>query len=277
MISPARRSLDRMDDAELIARLDRELRTDPRVLAAWLAGSRGRGDHDRYSDVDVWLVTADADRAGFLADWPATCDRITPTVYRERLGGAPVVTHVTPEWLRFDVSVGVPGDVAGRSGTGLAVLFDRAGLAARLRPDAPPLAPDPDRIAALATEFLRVLGLLPVVVGRGEYVVGVSGAGLLRTLLVRLMLEDVAVPDRGGALRLVGLLPPDRLAVLAGLPPAAATRESVVAAHLACARAFLPLGRQLAARTGAGWPAAMEAACRRHLADTLGVDVDMAP
>ncbi|HEY3502376.1 MAG TPA: nucleotidyltransferase domain-containing protein [Actinocatenispora sp.] len=261
-----------MDDDMLIAAIDRELRADSRVLAAWLAGSRGRGEHDAYSDVDVWLVTADADRDGFVADWPATCDRITPTVLRERVFGGPVFTHVTPEWLRFDVAVGVPGDVPGRSRRGLAPLFDRAGLAERLRTAGEPLAPDPARVAALGTEFLRVLGLLPVVVGRGEYVVGVSGAGLLHGLLVRLMREDVAVEDRGGALRLAGLLPPDRLARLADLPPLAATRESVVAAHLAYARLFLPLGRELADRTGAAWPGEMEAACRRRLADTLGVD-----
>lgn len=258
----------------LIAAIEEELRADPRVLAAWLAGSRGRGDADAYSDVDVWLVTAAGDRDAFVADWPATCDRITPTVLRERVLGGPVFTHVTPEWLRFDVAVGVPGDVPGRDRAGLAPLFDRAGLAARLRTGSAPLAPDPARIAALGTEFLRVLGLLPVVVGRGEYVVGVSGAGLLHSLLVRLVREDVAVPDRGGALRLAGLVPPDRLARLADLPPLSATRESVIAAHLAYARLFLPLGRELASRAGGAWPAAMEAACRRRLADTLGIDAE---
>ena len=117
---------------------------------------------------------------------------------------------------------------------------------------------------------MRVLGLLPVVVGREEYVVAEMGAGLALNLLVDLMLEDVAVEDRGGAMYLNRLLPFRRQQSLMALPPIAANRESVINAHLACAELFLPLARDLHARCGLQWPQALEAALRRHLDKTLG-------
>lgn len=78
-----------------------------------------------------------------------------------------------------------------------------------------------------------MLGLLPVVIGRGEFVVGQSGVGLLRSMLIDVMLEEVAVEDRGGALHLNQLLPAHRQQVLTDLPPIRATRDSVIAGHVA--------------------------------------------
>jgi hypothetical protein len=85
------------------------------------------------------------------------------------------------------------------------------------------------------------------------------------------MVEDTDVADRGGALRLKGLLPPRRLHALAGLPPIAATRESAIEAHLACARLFLPYAGELSERTDAAWPAGLEAAARSYLRAALSV------
>ena len=116
----------------------------------------------------------------------------------------------------------------------------------------------------MTTEFIRVLGLLPVVVGRDEHVVGASGATLLRTMLVQLALEDVAVEDRGGALHLRALLPDERYRAIAGLPPVLANRDAVIEAHTAAARIFIPLAESLAARCGAEFPAEFYAATREH-------------
>jgi hypothetical protein len=118
-----------------------------------------------------------------------------------------------------------------------------------------------------------VLGLLPVVVGRQEYVVAASGVGLLRGLLIQLMLQDVAIEDRGGALKLAGVLPADRLQALADLPAVEATRESVIAGHLACAQLFLPLARQIAKACDADWPTELEQALRDHLRRTLALEL----
>ncbi|MDJ1134466.1 nucleotidyltransferase domain-containing protein [Streptomyces iconiensis] len=262
-----------MDPDGLISRISQVLQDEQRVLAAWLSGSRGRGTADAYSDVDVWLVVAADDVRDFTEDWPKLCDRITPTVLRQQVRGGPVFNAVTPEWLRFDVAIGTPEDVPSRSRSTLKPLFDRAGLTERLKPEGEPLGPDAAKVAGLTTEFLRVLGLLPVVIGRQEYVVAASGAGLLRQLLIQLMLEDVAVEDRGGVLHLDGLLPPERMRTLSGLPPIEATRSAAVEGHLACARAFLPLARELHGRCGLEWPRELEEAARRHLRTALDLEL----
>ncbi len=258
-----------MDYQQLIERITAALREDDRIRAAWLSGSRGRGTADEYSDVDLWLVAETAEIPELVGSWPARVEQITPVVLCRQLGQLPVFHHITPDWLRFDVVVGSPDEVPTRTRSTLVPLFDRAGLHARLAQAGAARQPDPDRITALGTEFIRVLGLLPVVLGRGEYVVAASGAGLLRTLLIELMTEDVPVEDRGGVLHLGRLLPPDRLAALTALPPISATLESVLAAHRDLAELFLPLGHELAQRTGATWPDRLERAALTHLRGTL--------
>jgi hypothetical protein len=208
---------DRTSATDLIPVIKEVLQQDSRILAAWLAGSRGRGTEDEYSDTDVWVVVADDDVAGFVQDWPAISAKITPTVLQQQVGRLPVFNQVTPEWLRFDLSVGTPEQVPERSRSTLRLLFDRADLHDRLKPTGPPLAPDPAAVRHLVTEFLRVLGLLPVVLGREEYVVAASGVGLLRGLLIHLMLQDVSLEDRGGALKLARILPDERLQALTDL------------------------------------------------------------
>jgi len=258
---------------DLIERAAHVLSRDDRVLGVWLTGSHATGANDLFSDVDLWVVMNPGDIEGFCADWPKISGEIAPTVLLRQIGTRPIFNQVTADWLRFDVSFGTPTDISGRTTSTVKSLYDPTGLSAGLSEPRPPLQPDPERIESLGQEFLRVLGLLPVVVGRGEYVLGESGAGLLREMLIELMLEDVAVEDRGGALYLNRLLPSDRLQTLVDLPVMAANRQSVLAAHVACAAAFLPLARELHERCGLRWPQELEDAARRHLATTLDADL----
>lgn len=258
------------DGDELLARVIETLEGDGRVRAAWLAGSHARGTQDRYSDLDLWLVVDEKDKDSFVEDWPKLSDQVSPSVLRQRVFGS-TFTHITGQWERWDVSIGVPADVPKRTRSTVKVLFDHDGLNDRLLPPGEPLQPNPAKVSGLVTEFLRVMGLLPVVLGREEYVVGVSGAGLLRGMIVQLFLEDVAVEDRGGALHLNTLLPPERLQALTELPVVEATRESVLQAHLACARLFLPQARELSERIGAAWPEELNTALNRRLDSELHV------
>jgi len=263
------------DRDALIERLVAALGAHEAVRGVWLGGSLGRGEGDAYSDVDLVVAVDDAGREDFLDGWDAVAASIAPIVLSSRLGGGSfaVLNHVTAGWLRFDVSVVRPAAMSGYTRTGVRTLLDRDGLDATLRPHGELTPPDARRVAALTTEFFRVLGLLPVVVGRQEYAVGASGAGLLRTMLIQLATEDVPAEDRGGVLHLRRLLPARRMAEIDALPAIEATRESVVAAHLAAAALFLPLARDLSARTGVAWPDTLESALRTHLARELSLDL----
>lgn len=231
------------------------------------------GHADEFSDIDLLAVSDDLDHAGLIADWPGLCAQITPVVLRQQHGeGTSVVfSHITPAWLRFDITIGVTGHVPGRPRNLVTELFDRDGLTAQLGPDAAPRQPDPATVEYLITEFWRVMGLLPVVVGRDDLLVAVSGSALIRTLLIKLLLEDVAVADRGGALHLERLLPAAHADLLRALPPIRADVDSAIAVHLACVGIFLPVARNLAARTGVAWPTQLEAAARGHLVRELGL------
>ncbi|GIG56351.1 hypothetical protein Lfu02_07230 [Longispora fulva] len=253
----------------LVDDLTSALSGHPGALGLWLAGSRGRGDHDRYSDVDLWLVVDDV--GAFVADWPALCDTVTPTVLREQVGGAPVFTHVTPDWLRFDLSVSPVADVPGRSRVGLVPLLDRAGLHTQLAGPLPPPDVDADRAVAVTKEFLRVVGLLPMVLFRGDRVLAASGATLVRRLLNDLMDLSVPAVDPGGATRRYAALSAGHRAVLETLPAIEATGESVLAVHRACGAAFVPLARELC---GDRFPEELHTALVAHLrregCDVLG-------
>ena len=257
----------------LIERAESVLSQDDRVLGVWLAGSFGRGTDDRYSDVDLWVVVGDGDLDAFCADWPSLCDRIAPIVLRRQLRSQPIFNQISTDWTRFDVSVGTPDKVGTRTTSTVKALYDPHGLSEQLLAPRGPKQPDPQRIQALTEEFFRILGLLPVVVGRGEFIVGQSDAGLVRGLLIDLMLEDVAVEERGGALHLNRLLAAEQRQILVDLPQPKAERESVIAAHLAGAAAFLPLARDLHQRCGLDWPQQIDEAARRHLSETLSVDL----
>ncbi|WP_248582988.1 nucleotidyltransferase domain-containing protein [Nocardioides sp. InS609-2] len=243
------------------------LERDPRVRGAWLVGSLGRGAGDELSDLDVLVVVDLGDRETWLVDWDEAIAARIPVVLQQRieLGEMVVLNHVTEDWVRFDVSVVPPGDLVERAASSVKVLFDRDDLQSSMTGQARPIPPSGHRVGALAREFLRVLGLLPVVLGRDELEIGASGSGLLRGLLIQLMLEDACVPDRGGALKLRGVLRNEHLELLRRLPPIEATRESILAVHLAGAEGFLPLARELSERTGEPWPQDLETALRRHL------------
>ena len=150
-----------------------------------------------------------------------------------------LVSAITRDWLRCDLFMVAPDGLAGRAQSTLTPLIDPDDLHSALPDDLLPGASKPARVQGLIEEFIRVLGLLPIAVGRGEHVVATRGAGLLRDMLVDLMLEDAALPGGHGALHLSRLLSPEDMACLAALPPARPDRPDVEA-HLATARAFVP-------------------------------------
>jgi hypothetical protein len=260
----------------LLDRCTAVLEADPRIIGAWLMGSLGRGTGDRYSDVDVWAVVEAGDVEPFADGWPGLSERIQPAVLTLRIGrgGSVTISQVGQDFSRLDLTVTSPGAVPDRARDAVSTLFDRGGLEGRLGPPARPHPPAPERVASSAREFLRVLGLLPVVIGRDELVVAASGAGLLRTMLIDLVRDEAALPHPPGALRLREIISPERERMLASLPPLEATRESAIALHLACARQFLPIARRLAAATGATWPSALERAVAGHLRRELGIELE---
>lgn len=55
---------------ELLSRIVAVLRSDTRVVGAWLAGSQGRGEGDEWADLDLHIVVKDEALAAFLSERP---------------------------------------------------------------------------------------------------------------------------------------------------------------------------------------------------------------
>ena len=92
---------------------------------------------------------------------------------------------------------------------------------------------------------------------------------------MNLMLEQATPLDRGGALRLGTLLPPDQMRVLEALPFPRPARAEVIEAHIEIARQFFPRARVLAKRFGVAWPDEFEAATHRILDKAFGAGCDV--
>ncbi|WP_374573550.1 aminoglycoside 6-adenylyltransferase [Phenylobacterium sp.] len=257
---------------ELIDAVATRAQGDERVRALFLGGSLGRGEGDDFSDVDLIAVVGADDHKAFVAEalpWVEAAVEIVN--WKAPHPPLPLFTAITADWARLDLTVTVPGVVSGARDE-LKPLIDRDGVHEALRPRRREGGPDPQRLDVLVREFLRVLGLLSVVVGRGEVAVSVTGAGLQRQAIISLLVEEQGLPTPPGALSLSRVLPPDDLELATGLPLAAADMDSVIDTHLAYARIFLPRARALAERIGAPWPDAFEAATRAHLKRAIGRD-----
>lgn len=259
------------DQQTLLDQILAALAADGRVRSAWLSGSFGKGAGDAWSDVDLTVVVDGPDLAACLRDCAAGALGLPATVFSHLVHGR-IFSGVTPGWSRFDLAFLTPAEFSGQDGAGLRRLLGETAA-----PPPRPAAPDSDaadRISRLAHEFLRVLGLSPVCLGREEWLVGQQGVELLRGMLVELMLEANGVPRSArGAKRLNDFLHPEQRAALEALPVPAAERAALSAAQGEIARLFLAEARPLTQRLGVAWPEAFEAATRDHLRRELGLAI----
>lgn len=264
-----------MNQQDIIAAAKTAFRDDEAVRGLFLSGSFGRGTQDEWSDVDLLAIVAKDDQRGVADRWKVALNALQPVVYWNELErGGFLINAVTEDWLRCDLYMVEPGHIGQRAKNTIAPLIDRDGIYDAL-PDALPLkTPNPHALRYQINEFIRILGLTPVAMGRGEYLTAVMGNGLLRGLLADLFMQDVSDPDTGGILHMSKLLPAEQIRIMSDLPFPNATAEAVLEGHLAVARIFMPRARQMAERLNVEWPEAFEAATRRVLEEKLGAKAD---
>ncbi|MEQ9636116.1 MAG: aminoglycoside 6-adenylyltransferase [Devosia marina] len=241
------------------------------VRGLFLAGSFGRGSADEWSDVDLIAVVTDGQERIVADHWRSALHAITPIVFWNELSrGVLVLNAISEDWLRCDIAIVARKEFGHRAKNTVKPLIDRDGIYDALPDSLPPREPDAGTVRYLIHEFIRMLGLMPVALGREEYVTMVLGVGMLRGHLETLLLQDVTLPDPGGILHQSRLLTPEQMQMLKSLPYPPPEREAVIAANFAIAREFMPRARAMADRLGIDWPDAFEAATRRRLTTTLG-------
>jgi hypothetical protein len=261
-----------MGQQHIIASAARALQNDQRVSALFLSGSFGRRTADRFSDIDLVAVAARDMHEAIATEYRSNLARALPIVFwRQRAGENTLINAITEEWHRIDTLLIAPERLSAYSRDAVVPLFDRADCQEKLLPVSPTPQPNRTRVEFVIKEFIRVLGLLAVVIGREEYETGVAGACLLRAQFTDLLVEASASRDKGGALHMSRVLSREQRQVLANLPSPTPTRDGVIEAHLAIARAFLPFARAVSAQMGLPWPSAFEEATWRYLEQEFGI------
>ncbi|MFK5977699.1 MAG: hypothetical protein QM488_02280 [Rhizobiaceae bacterium] len=133
------------------------------------------------------------------------------------------------------------------------------------------------RVTYAIHEFILVLGLLHVVIGRKEYFTAVSGYGFQRDHLLAILTEETPELGTGGALHLGKSISAEGMEILMSLP-SPEPRRDVVEAHLQIACIFFPRARILAKKLGIKWPTEFEVATksilRRHFEGKFEVKWD---
>lgn len=253
------------------------LRDDERVRAVWLTGSLAAGTADAQSDVDLRAAVRAEDFAVIGEWWQELIARIAPTVWTRRWPGPPdeaITSAITTDYQRFDLVIQSITDTRPRAYEAAHLLCDKDGVAQRIPLTAPvqhnPLA----RLPYLVEEYIRLLGMLPIVVERNDVAMGMEGQMGLHTILISLLLMENGIDRMAtGKRHVAAFLNDDQRALLAQVPPLEPTMDSVIQGRAAYGRLFLPRARRLMESHGLAYPTAFEEATRRHLQDTLGLSV----
>ena len=255
-----------MDQPALAKRIGEVLKEVPGVGSAFLGGSHGRDEADSYSDVDVYVVVADADEVSdVLGRLSQALGRIAPILFSKTLPNARTINCITDDWLRFDLTVVNGFELAFLTGGRVKPLFDELGLSEPVSKATPsPSQPSPEALLDIVNEFIRVLGLSVVVKGRNDLVVAQTGTNLLRDMLIRVFVMGNGVQTRRGVLALRKDLTASQHAALVALP-AGTTWSSVQERTRKIADEFFPVARSIADRIGATWPERFEQVTRAHL------------
>jgi hypothetical protein len=217
-------------------------------------------------------VVDEEDRPHCIAEYAGKRNAVGETVLLSSLYGR-IVTAVRPDLERYDIHFVTPQEFRAFHKPDLRPLAVE-NLDAPAEPRAwKPYQPSADALTAAASEFLRILGLFPVCLGREEWLVVQEGMYFQRKALIEMMVETNGVgrSDRGGAKKLNPYLTAEQRAAVEAIPLGDPNPASLTAANLAIARLFLPLAKATIAKAGGVWPQALEDATRARLQSTLGL------
>lgn len=251
------------------------LSSDERVLAIWLTGSLATRSADAQSDVDL-RVAVRADAFSTIGQWwHELIDRVSPTVWRRRWPGPPdeaIISAITSDYLRFDLVVQSATDTKLRTLEAAQVLFEKENTAQYIHLTASAPRQPLQHLPYIVEEFIRLLGMLPIVVTRDDVPMGMEGQMALHSMLISLLLMENGIDrDAIGKRHVASLLNEEQRALLSSVPTLEPTMESVMQGRMAYARLFLPRARHLMETTGLQYPATFEAATQHHLQETLSL------
>ncbi|MCL4835540.1 MAG: hypothetical protein KJZ86_24080 [Caldilineaceae bacterium] len=244
---------------------------DPRIRAAWLAGSFGKGIADRWSDVDAHLLIDPAHSDDFKAGVRGWLEALRPLVLYRLLFGGQMVNAMTDEGMRLDVWLH-SGESAEVVEGHTRVLYAQDGTLT-WKPNPGTALSQAEAAAELERaipEFWRCVAMLPVALGRDEKLIGAAGNFLILLLLTDVLSLAGGVRKDRGVKALNSFLPPAyrRLAEEATFLPAL-TLEELARFQLRLARLMQEHGPAICEQWQVDYPQALEDAALGYVAREL--------
>jgi predicted nucleotidyltransferase len=235
---------------------------DPRVVRVEVGGSVGAGTADRWSDLDLVVVTEPAEHEVFLADWPTWLRSITPTVFARTPIAPFVINAVTQDGLTLDLSVW-PGEVPSFEPPGQYTVgalssqrFDEVGPALEYAVE--------EQLRGLVGPFISLLR-------REEHLRHLTGVPHLIGLLTTVFLAETGAPPPGKHWNQA--FTAEQRGAVAALPPVSATREGIVAFGLGLAELLVRRARPLYPAFDLVWPVELAEVAAGRIRSELEIDV----
>ena len=166
-----------------------------------------------------------------------------------------LINIVTKDWLSCDLVIACAQQFAKRSQNDLKAAYDPKSLLSTLRIAPKPPTTDETRLTALVQEFLRILGLLPAGIKRGELYTVQFGLGILRDHVAQFLTEAAGLTGRSGALNLSRDLSAKDMSLLNDLPIGSKSSQPLTEDYIKIATVFLPLAKRHCDTHGDEWPA----------------------
>ena len=251
--------------------LTKRAETDPRVRAAWLAGSFGKGIADRWSDVDAHLLIDPAQIDDFQAGVRGWLEALHPLVLYRLMFGGQMVNAMTDEGMRLDVWLHAGENAEVVEGQ-TQVLYAGDGVLA-WKPHPGTELSQAEAAAELdraIPEFWRCVAMLPVALGRDEKLIGAAGNFLIVLLLTDVLSVQSGIRKDRGVKALNNILPPEyrRLVEDATFLPEL-THVELARFQLRLARILQEHGPAICEQWNVDYPQALEDAALGYVAREL--------
>ena len=179
---------------DYLAQLKTQVERDARILAAWLEGSLGRGNADRYSDIDLHVLLHEDGYESFSADAEAWLATIRPLVLFSLMFDGKMVNAMTVDGLRVDIWLH-PAESITVDPARASVIYDAD---QRVRNEIKAQTIDTATLLPRIREFWRCISLLPTAIGRQELIVSFQGLSIETMLLSDIVMSGYGIArDRG--------------------------------------------------------------------------------
>jgi predicted nucleotidyltransferase len=251
----------------LVARFTEVCQTDARVDAAFLGGSYARGQADAFSDVDLYVITGDAEFDDFVATSRAFVERLGRLLFLEDFGLPNTLFYIFTDGTEGELGFAPAGDFLRMHRGGYRVLVDKTGILneATFVGQPPPAAEQLETLRHLVYSFWHDVSHFTTAMARGQLWWAYGQLDALRKMCVDLarLRADFSAPAEGYD-KLDSALAPEEIAAL---DESCCQRER--AQMLEAARVLLRFYRERALELcrahGFGYPDQLERIMARRL------------